>query len=151
MTSSKTFNASTDIPDLSNKVILLTGGTAGLGRETLVTLAKHNPSTIYFTGRNASSAQETISQVKQNAPNVIVKFLECDQMSLASVQSVAQKFLKEAQRLDMLLCVAGIMALPPKLTKDGYEVCGTCHSLVFRLAYNHCSNNSVSTTWLTLS
>lgn len=123
MTTTQTFNASTDIPNLANKVILLTGATAGLGRETLVTLAKHNPSTIYFTGRNASSAQEVISQVKQIAPDVTVKFLQCDQMSLASVQSVAQTFLKAEQRLDMLLCVAGIMALPPKLTKDGYEVC----------------------------
>lgn len=118
------FNPATDIPSLDGKVILLTGGTAGLGRETLVTLAKHNPAKIFFTGRNASSAEKTITDLKQNAPNVAVKFVSCDQSSLVSVQKAAKEFLAEADRLDLLFCVAGIMALPPGLTKDGYEVSG---------------------------
>ena len=35
------FNPKTDIPNLSGKVIFVTGGTAGLGRETILSLASH--------------------------------------------------------------------------------------------------------------
>lgn len=116
------FDPATDIPSLDGKVIFLTGGTNGLGRDTLLALAKHNPAKIFFTGRNASSAEKTITDLKQNAPNVVAKFISIDQSSLASVQKAAKEFLQESDRLDLLFCVAGIMALPPGLTKDGYEV-----------------------------
>ena len=64
-----------------------------------------------------------ITQLKQTAPNVQVRFLQTDHASLASVQQSAKLVLKETDRLDLVFCVAGITALPPGLTKDGYEVC----------------------------
>lgn len=116
------FDPAKDVPDLSGKVIFLTGGTAGLGCETLVKLAEHNPSKIFFTGRNVKSAEATISQLEQTAPNVTVKFISCDHASLASVQEAAREVLRNTERLDLVFCVAGIMALSPGQTKEGYEV-----------------------------
>jgi len=116
------FDPTHDIPDLNGKVILLTGGTAGLGLETLLTVAAHGPSKIFFTGRNTQAAETTIAKLKQTAPNVAVKFLRCDHASLASLQQAARSVLAETERLDIVFCVAGIMALPPGLTEDGYEV-----------------------------
>ena len=59
-------------------------------------------------------------------PGTNVTFVECDLASLASVQAAVQRF--SIQRLDILMCNAGIMAQPPGLTKDGYEVqFGTNH------------------------
>ncbi|KAF8860129.1 NAD(P)-binding protein [Acephala macrosclerotiorum] len=87
------FNLDTDIPDLSGQVILVTGGTSGLGTQTVLLLAAHNPAHIYFIGRSASRANEVISKAKSKHPSVPITFLEFDLASLASVQ----------------------------LTKDGYE------------------------------
>lgn len=44
------------------------------------------------------------------------------------MQACAKAFLARETRLDLLICNAGVMALPPGLTKDGYEVqFGTNH------------------------
>jgi NAD(P)-dependent dehydrogenase (short-subunit alcohol dehydrogenase family) len=43
-----------------------------------------------------------------------------DQSSLASVKSAAGKFTHD--RLDILVCNAGIMDVPPALSKDGFEI-----------------------------
>ena len=90
--------------------------------------AKHHAAHIYFSGRNAKSAEAVVNDAKAIAPNVRVTFIECDLASLASVEKAAKQFSTDSQRLDILLCNAGVMALPPSLTKDGYEIqFGTNH------------------------
>ncbi|KAE8151821.1 retinol dehydrogenase 11 [Aspergillus avenaceus] len=122
------FNPDTDISDLSGKVIFITGGTAGLGAESTVQLAKHAPARIYISGRNAKSAESVIKQVADTGSTTEVSFIECDLASLASVKTAAENLLARESRLDILMCNAGIMARPQGLTQDGYEVqFGTNH------------------------
>lgn len=55
-------------------------------------------------------------------------FIKCDLASLKSVDEAARQFLAQSQRLDVLVCNAGIMAVPPATTADGYEIqFGTNH------------------------
>ncbi|KAI9841658.1 MAG: hypothetical protein M1838_003462 [Thelocarpon superellum] len=115
------FNPDKDIPDLSGKVFLITGGTGGLGKECIIPLAKHNPAHVYFTGRNAESAATAISEAKAVVPGAKVSFIRADLADLESVQEAAKQFVGQSQRLDVLMCNAGIMAHPPGLTKNGYE------------------------------
>lgn len=64
-----------------------------------------------------------ISEVKTIAPNVDVRFYDCDQTSLVSVNAATSAFLSTSpERLDVLICNAGRMGGPPGLTKDGYEI-----------------------------
>ncbi|KAB8277093.1 hypothetical protein BDV30DRAFT_223692 [Aspergillus minisclerotigenes] len=122
------FNPDNDIPDLSGKVIFITGGTAGLGAQSVAQLAKHSPARIYISGRNATSAETIIKGIAEAGSNTPVSFVECDLTSLDSVKRAADEIIAKESRLDMLMCNAGIMALPPGLTKDGYEVqFGTNH------------------------
>ncbi|KAF5555499.1 alcohol dehydrogenase Bli-4 [Fusarium mexicanum] len=115
MVSFKGFNPETDIPSLAGKVILVTGGTSGLGRSAILTLASHNPSHIYFTGRSSASASSLISSLS----SVPATFLECDLTSIASMRSVAKKFTHD--RLDIFIANAGVMAVDG-LTQDGLEL-----------------------------
>ncbi|KAJ5094987.1 hypothetical protein N7532_007278 [Penicillium argentinense] len=122
------FKPDTDIPNLGGKTIFVTGGTGGIGKATILSLAKHKPGHIVFTGRNARRADEVINEARKTSPGVLVTFLECDLSSFQSVESAAKRFLAHFDILDILFANAGIMAVPPGLTKDGYEVqFGTNH------------------------
>ncbi|TVY83326.1 putative oxidoreductase [Lachnellula suecica] len=114
------FNPDKDIPSLERKVLFVTGGTAGLGSVTVRALAKHKPEHIYFSGRNKKAGESLIAEIRQTIPSCALTFLEMDLSSLASVKAAAQKFAHG--RLDVLICNAGIMAKPPALSKDGYEI-----------------------------
>jgi NAD(P)-dependent dehydrogenase (short-subunit alcohol dehydrogenase family) len=125
---SKTFSPATDIPDLSGKIILVTGGNNGLGKESILQLAKHRPAKIYMGARTESKAVAAIADIKKVVPDADIIFLDLDLSSFASVKDAANKFLAENDRLDILMNNAGIMAVPPGLTKEGYEIqFGTNH------------------------
>ncbi|KIH87901.1 oxidoreductase, short-chain dehydrogenase/reductase family [Sporothrix brasiliensis 5110] len=112
------FNPENDIPSLAGKVIFVTGGTNGLGRESILAFAKHSPAHIYFTGRDSKAAASLAAAL---APSGVPStFLELDMASLPTVKAAVQRF--SHGRLDILMCNAGIMAKPPSLTKDGYEL-----------------------------
>ncbi|QDS68612.1 hypothetical protein FKW77_001264 [Venturia effusa] len=122
-----TFKAE-DIPDLSGKVILVTGGNAGLGAASVLELAKHNPAQILLAARSKERADAAIAAIKEKVPDAAIKFLELDLTDFASIKKAADEVNKSSGRLDVLMNNAGIMATPPGLTKDGYELqFGTNH------------------------
>ncbi|KAF6826038.1 oxidoreductase C736.13-like protein 2 [Colletotrichum musicola] len=123
------------IPSLEGKVIFITGGTAGLGKSTIQTLLSHSPSHIYFSGRSRSSAEALISSLTPSSqtpssPSAPTKapsspppltFVQMDLSSLPSIKLAISKTFTHA-RLDILINNAGIMASPPGLSADGFEI-----------------------------
>lgn len=53
-----------ETPSLAGKTCVVTGGTAGLGKQTVLSLAAKHAANVVFTGRNAKRAQEVIDEVK---------------------------------------------------------------------------------------
>ncbi|KAJ7654478.1 oxidoreductase [Mycena polygramma] len=103
------FNPSTDIPELGGKVVFVTGGTAGLGKQSILALAKKNPAHIHFSGRNCGSLRPPYLS-------------EGNMASLASVAEATKQLSSQTERLDILMCNAGVFTVPPGLTEDGYEI-----------------------------
>jgi NAD(P)-dependent dehydrogenase (short-subunit alcohol dehydrogenase family) len=61
-------------------------------------------------------------------PAVGTTFLACDMGALATVRAACAQLAAATDRLDVLVCNAGVMALPAELTRDGYELqFGTNH------------------------
>lgn len=85
-------------------------------------LAKRNPSKIYITGRDEAAAKIIIKEAQGAGSQTEIVFIKCDQTSLASVKHAADTFLNQESRLDVFMANAGVMASPPGLTEEGYEV-----------------------------
>ena len=127
-------SASTSTPDqnispLKDKVILVTGGNVGLGKETILQLAKHNPAKIYLASRTESKARDAITSInEQLSTKANVEYLPLDLSSLKSVEAAANHVNASSERLDILVLNAGIMATPYSKTDSGHDIqLGTNH------------------------
>jgi len=144
----KSFDPEKDIPSLSGKVILVTGGrhppndhqllykrnanlqtgNTGLGKETVLQLAKHDPKEILLAARTPSKAEAAIADIKKTVPNASISFLQLDLTSFSAIKKAADDFTSRSDRLDLLINNAGVMAMPYALTKENYEIqFGTNH------------------------
>lgn len=122
------FNPQKDIPSLEGKVILITGGNVGLGKQSALEFARHNPRQIWLASRSIEKASAAADDIRQEVPAAVIKPLAMDLASFESIKMAAKILLSESDRLDILMLNAGIMAHPASLTKDGYEIqFGTNH------------------------
>ncbi|KAL5365541.1 short-chain dehydrogenase/reductase [Aspergillus floccosus] len=122
------FNPETDIPPLDGRVILITGGTHGLGKQSVLEFARHNPREIWLAARNVDRARTVASEITQTVPGATIHILQLDLASFPSVEKAAKTFLSACDRLDILMLNAGIMAVPPGTSNEGYEIqFGTNH------------------------
>lgn len=109
------------IPDLTGKVVIVTGGNTGLGKVTIKELLEHDAK-VYLAARNRKSAEETIEELRLQTGKEAV-FLHLDLADLHSVKSCAEEFLSRETRLHALYNNAGVMQPPyKKLTKQGYDL-----------------------------
>ncbi|KIO27009.1 hypothetical protein M407DRAFT_73757 [Tulasnella calospora MUT 4182] len=119
------FDPSRDIPDLTGKVVIVTGGNTGLGEETVKVLVSKN-ATVYLAARNKNRADQTLAKIKGETGKEPI-FLELDLASLASVTRAANDFKSKETKLHILFNNAqvhpGVMAPPvEELTADGYDL-----------------------------
>lgn len=110
----------TNIPDLSGKLALITGANSGLGYETSLALAAKNAEVI-MACRNLEKGKTALEQIKTEAPNAKLVLMQLDLGSLAAVRRFAEEVHAKYDHLDLLINNAGIMAPPYSKTEDGFE------------------------------
>jgi NAD(P)-dependent dehydrogenase (short-subunit alcohol dehydrogenase family) len=116
-----------DIPDQNGKVVIVTGGNSGIGYEAALALAGKNAQVILAV-RSVDKGEEAAQLIRQRYPQAQVIVMALDLSDLKSVRAFAENFLKQYQRLDVLINNAGVMALPKRKTADGFEMqFGTNH------------------------
>ena len=109
-----------DIPDLSGKVAVVTGGNGGLGLETARQLAAHGAHVV-IGARNLEKAEAARVKIQAGVPNASLEILELDLASQASVSEFAAAVGAAHPKLDMLFNNAGVMAVKEGKTVDGFE------------------------------
>ena len=119
---------------LKGKVVLLTGGGAGIGVETARAISATG-ATLFITARNLEKARSALKDALEDSK---YELIQMDQNSLQSVREAAVAFLQKSQdRCNILICNAGIMACPQAKTMDGFEsqfgVNHLSHFLLFQL------------------
>ncbi|KAF8512182.1 NAD-P-binding protein [Gautieria morchelliformis] len=116
-----TFDPGRDIPDLTGKVALVTGGNAGIGYHTVKHLLLKNAK-VYLAGRSPARCADAVKQLKDDTGREPV-VLNLDLADLPSVRRGAEEFLAKEERLDILYNNAGVLAPPlDRLTEQGYDL-----------------------------
>jgi len=109
------------IPDQTGRIVIVTGGSTGIGKETIKVLLQRNAK-VYMGARNKSKAEAAIADLKEQTGKEAL-FLELDLGSLASVRKAAEEFLSKENELHILFNNAGVMFCPvDMLTEDGYDL-----------------------------
>ncbi|KAJ4288087.1 short-chain alcohol dehydrogenase [Kalmusia sp. IMI 367209] len=113
-----------ELGDQSGKVVIITGGYAGIGLALAHILYVAN-ATIYLAGRSPSKASTAIEELKNASPESKgrVEFLHLDLADLPTIKPAVQSFFAKESRLDVLVNNAGIM-WPPEGSRSvqGYDL-----------------------------
>lgn len=109
------------LPDLSDRIALVTGANSGLGFEASKALASAG-ARVLMACRSEVKAAEAIAAIRAAQPSARVEHLALDLASLASVRAAAERVRAEHAQLDLLINNAGVMAIPRALTEDGFEM-----------------------------
>jgi len=109
-----------DIPDLSGKMIIVTGANSGIGYEAAKELARKG-ARIILACRDMGRAEQAIDRIQREIPQADLEAMRLDLGSLHSIDQFAKKYQAKYERLDVLLNNAGIMMVPYGLTEDGFE------------------------------
>jgi NAD(P)-dependent dehydrogenase (short-subunit alcohol dehydrogenase family) len=116
-----------DIPDLSGKTIVVTGGNSGIGYNAALEFARKRADVI-LACRDLGKARTAAAQITSSAPGAKVDVMELDLSNLASVRGFSDAFHLQHQALHVLCNNAGVMAIPYRQTADGFEMqFGTNH------------------------
>ncbi|MCR4276214.1 MAG: SDR family oxidoreductase [Candidatus Parcubacteria bacterium] len=102
-------------------IILLTGGTSGIGKETVKGLAITD-ATVVFTARDREKGEEVKREIIKETNNNNVDYLVCDLASLSSVRACAREFAERWDRLDILINNAGVLPQERQESRDGIEL-----------------------------
>jgi len=100
--------SSADIPDLTGKHIIVTGGNRGLGYASVVEFAKKNAHVV-LTSRSKEKGEAAIAAIKKSVPNASIETMELDCSSFQSVRTFVDEYkATHGNKLDVLLNNAGI-------------------------------------------
>lgn len=115
-------------PNLSSKIIIITGATSGIGEYTAKVLAKLG-ATIILACRNLQKANRTKEAIQKKTKNSKIEIIPLDLADFASIRQFVKIFNEKYDKLDVLLNNAGNMNFyDHHLTKDGFEMeFGTNH------------------------
>jgi retinol dehydrogenase-12 len=121
-----------DLPPLSDKAYLITGGAAGIGKE-LARMLFSAGATVYIAGRSLLNIEKATKDIVDNpvhlqsatavpATGRIVPVV-FDLADLISIKSAIEMLKQQTTKLDVAFLNAGVM-LPPResKTKQGYEL-----------------------------
>ena len=110
----------TDTRSMTGKIVLITGGTGGIGRAAAIGLAGMG-ARVGITGRDRGRAEEAAAEIAHESGAPVVDVFVGDMSSQAEVRRLADEILSTYPRLDVLLNNVGGFWAHRHVTADGLE------------------------------
>jgi len=121
--------------NMDNKICLVTGATAGIGKQAALELTAMG-ATVILAGRTPEKCERTIEEITQQVPNAKTDFLVADLSSLAQIRELAAEFQRRYSQLDVLVNNAGALFLRRQVSVDGFEMTFATNHLNYFLLTN---------------
>lgn len=106
---------------MPDKVILVTGSTDGIGKETARQLAQLK-TTVIVHGRRADRCEAARDDIRTTTGNPRVEFVVADLSSQRQVRQLAAEIIARHDRLHVLINNAAVILPQRQLSADGVEV-----------------------------
>lgn len=116
------------IPDLQDKVIIITGGNAGLGYQSSLELSRRG-AIVVIACRDEEKGQKAIDNITAQLPSAKLDTIVLNLIDLDSIEQFSEVFKKKYSRLDVLLNNAGVVNLANRAV--------TSNHLEMHMATNH--------------
>ena len=105
---------------MRDKIILITGATSGIGKETARGLAELG-ATVVFTSRDSLKGEKTKKELVMATDNKNIHMLICDLASFDSIKNCCKEFKSNYDKLHVLINNAGVWDFKRRKSKDGIE------------------------------
>jgi NAD(P)-dependent dehydrogenase (short-subunit alcohol dehydrogenase family) len=107
--------------EMDGKVVVVTGGNTGIGKETAVQLAQKG-ATVAITSRDATKGADAAADIAKRGGTANVEVFSLDLGSFASVRKCAADILERLPRLDVLINNAGAILGDQRTSEEGFEM-----------------------------
>ena len=116
-----------DIPPQAGRTVVITGANSGIGYEAARQLAAKGAHVV-LACRDQAKGRGAIESITAAQPSASVELMELDLADLGSIRRFAAAALAACPALHVLCNNAGVMAIPHRTTRDGFEMqFGTNH------------------------
>jgi len=113
-----------EVPDLSGKVAVVTGGSEGIGYGCTHTLLAHNISKLFIISKSQEVVDGALKSISEElGPETAQKvtWMKCDLTDWKAVTQTAKKISESTDRLDILINNAARGIMTYQLTKYGVD------------------------------
>lgn len=105
----------------SEKIVLVTGATAGIGRATALLLARQGH-VVVLGGRDEAKTKRVLQEIQAGSGNQNLDMLIGDLGSQRQILDMTMAFGERYGRLDALINNAGTFSVSRRVTEDGIEL-----------------------------
>lgn len=121
--------------NLDGKVVLVTGSTDGIGKQTAYILARKGAG-VLLHGRNPSKGERVQEEIRRTTGNTRLQFMLAELSSAQEIRRLADQIREGHDHLDVLINNAGTFERDLKVTGEGLETTFAVNYLsMFRLVH----------------
>ena len=104
---------------MKGKVVIVTGASAGIGKESAIDLVKHGAQVI-LACRNEAKTKDAMKSLNEEEKK-LTKFIKLDLCDFDSIVKFAEQVKEEYKKVDILMNNAGLFPQQYNVTKDNME------------------------------
>jgi len=120
MTRSRDEPTTSQMPEMDDRIVVVTGANSGLGYEATRVFAEKGADVV-MACRDTDRGQAAAERISRTVPGAALEVLKLDLADLDSVREFATTFEDDYDDLHVLCNNAGVMAIPRRETADGFE------------------------------